>query len=54
MDKQSKPSANGRYWIHVPSMNLRQTSGVEFRGKYVTSSEYVCYMEKKKLLENGK
>lgn len=28
-----------RHWVHIPSENLRQTSGVEFRGRYMTKAE---------------
>lgn len=35
-----------RYWVHIPSRNIRQASGVEFRGKYMTEKEYAKYKER--------
>lgn len=37
-------SANGKIWVKTPSMNYRQSSGVEFRGKYMTLKEYNDYL----------
>lgn len=28
-----------RHWVHIPSENIRQASGVEFRGRYMTKAE---------------
>ena len=37
---REKLSKNGKIWVHMPEMNRREASGVEFRGRYMTLSEY--------------
>lgn len=49
--EQEKLSKNGKVWVHVPEMNIRQGSGVEFRGKYMTRQEFRTWMQKIKLLK---
>lgn len=36
-------SKNGKIWVKRPSLNYRQSSGVEFRGMYLTKEEYRNY-----------
>lgn len=43
----------GEYWIHVPEMNIRQASGVQFNGKYVSRKEYFEYLKKKRRSEGN-
>ena len=39
----------GEYWVHLPSQNIRQASGVQFGGKYVSYQEYLKYMAWKRI-----
>lgn len=48
MDKKAKLARIGKVWVHVPSMNYRQSTGVEFRGHYMTIAEYREYRRSKK------
>lgn len=38
-----------KIWVKVPAMNYRQSSGVEFRGKYVTREEYKAIVNRQRL-----
>lgn len=38
--KKSVAFHKGKIWLKRPSMNLRQSSGVQFRGVYLTLNEY--------------
>lgn len=37
-------SKNGKIWVKRPSLDYRQSSGVEFRGMYLTKEEYRNYV----------
>ena len=41
--------ADKKIWVKVPSMNYRQSSGVEFRGKYVTVEEYKAIVRRQQI-----
>ena len=53
LKSKAKPavSRNGKLWIHVPSMNIRQGSGVQFWGKYITLKEYKEHVRRRQILE---
>ena len=37
----------GEIWVKMPKLNYRQSTGVEFRGKYMTPTEYRDYLRLK-------
>ena len=41
---RDRVSKNGMVWVKRPSYNYRQSSGVEFRGMYMTRQEYQIYI----------
>ena len=45
--------ADKKIWVKVPSMNYRQSSGVEFRGKYVTVDEYRSIVRRQQIAQRG-
>lgn len=45
--------ADKKIWVKVPSMNYRQSSGVEFRGKYVTVEEYKAIVRRQQIARRG-
>ena len=54
MKKSSKPKRkepnprNGKIWIDDPDMHIRQASGVQFGGRYVTFEEIRMLMNRRK------
>lgn len=49
--EKERKARNGLMWVHIPSMNYRQSSGVEYRGKYMTREEYRTMIIRRKLAE---
>lgn len=47
--KSPKPNPhNGKIWIDDPDMHIRQASGVQFGGRYVTFEEFRMLMNRRK------
>ena len=44
----------GQVWVHVPDMNYRQSSGVEYRGKYISYAEYRMMIQRRSIAEDLK
>lgn len=40
---------DGKIWVHMPELNYRQSSGVEYKGVYMTPAEYREWKQKKEL-----
>lgn len=49
--KKDKLAKHGKFWIHDPNMNYRQSSGVQYGGRYVTLDEYKESIRLKRLYE---
>lgn len=37
---KDRTTHKGKFWVKDPSLNYRQSSGVEFRGRYVDAVEF--------------
>jgi len=38
-----------KFWVRIPEMDYRQSSGVEYRGVWMTKEEYHVWRSTKKL-----
>ena len=41
----------GQFWIKKPSLNYRQSSGVEFRGEYVNAKAYLQHLRREAIIK---
>ena len=51
---KEKFNKEGLMWVKIPSMNYRQSTGVEYRGKYMTPMEYREYLHFRMLAKKTK
>ena len=57
MEKTEKSRLNdwntygGLIWVRMPSKDIRTSSGVQFRGVYMTTAEYKSMLKKKEKTE---